>query len=97
MRLRVATKARRQLAAVSDYIAVENPGAAQRVIRDIQVAADLLCDFPEIGRAGIVPGTREWVVSGRPYIIVYRTDAERGELQVIEIIHGAQDRSKGGA
>ena len=97
MRLRITTKAQRQLVAISNFITAENPQAAQRIVTDIRIATNALIDFPEMGRPGIVPTTREWVVSGRPYIIVYRVDLAKGELQVIEIVHGAQDRSKSGA
>ena len=48
--------------------------------------------FPEKGRNGAVGGTREWVVKGLPYIIVYETTPEDGELAILGIYHGAQLR-----
>ncbi len=92
MRLRFTSKAGRQLSDISSHIARESPGSAQRVVRDIRAAARLLTEFPEMGRSGSVPTTREWVVSGRPYVIVYRADVTTGELAVIEIFHCAQHR-----
>lgn len=42
-----------------------------------------------MGRPGRVSGTREWVVSGTPYLLVYR---ERGDaLEVLHVWHEAQD------
>ena len=54
-------------------------------------AAELLREFPHIGREGRDPGTREWVVRGLPYIIVYELDVPGpSELMVLAIFHGAR-------
>jgi plasmid stabilization system protein ParE len=45
-----------------------------------------------MGRPGRAAGTREWVVHGLPYLIVYRVDETLDELTVLAIFHGAQDR-----
>ena len=45
-----------------------------------------------MGLRGKAPGTRELVVHGLPYVIVYRVDEELDELTVVAIFHGAQDR-----
>ena len=49
--------------------------------------------FPLAGHSGRSSGTREWVVRGQPYIIVYEVgppDAE--EVMILGVFHGAQDR-----
>jgi toxin ParE1/3/4 len=46
--------------------------------------------FPFIGRRGIVEGTREWIVRGLPYIIVYRISDHA--VVIVAIYHGAQSR-----
>jgi plasmid stabilization system protein ParE len=46
-----------------------------------------------MGRPGLDPGTRELVES--PYIIVYEVHEARGEVHVLYIVHGAQDRESG--
>ncbi len=43
-----------------------------------------------MGRAGKRPDTRELVVAGTPYIVVYTVVA--GRLRVITVIHAARDR-----
>lgn len=40
-----------------------------------------------MGRAGRVSGTRELVVSGTPYIVVYK--AHRNVLRILRVLHGA--------
>jgi plasmid stabilization system protein ParE len=47
-----------------------------------------------MGRPGLDPGTRELVEP--PYIIVYEVHEAQGEVHVLYIVHGAQDREGGG-
>ena len=89
-------KIRWQLAAVSDlsdirtYISEENPAAAEAVTKRILRSVDRLQSFPNSGRIGVVPGTREVVVPGLPYIVLYVHDDE--EVEIISVFHGAQGR-----
>jgi plasmid stabilization system protein ParE len=43
-----------------------------------------------MGRPGLDRGTRELIEY--PYIIVYEVHEERGDIAVLAIVHGAQDR-----
>jgi plasmid stabilization system protein ParE len=54
----------------------------------IRAAAARLLDHPALGRPGRVPGTRELVVSGTPYILPYRVQGET--VQILHVLHGAQ-------
>lgn len=93
MRLRFSDEARAQIAEIYAYIAERNPRAAAGVIERIRAAAELLQEFPYIGREGREPGTREWVVRGLPYIIVYELNVSGpDELMVLAVFHGARDR-----
>jgi toxin ParE1/3/4 len=89
MTLLVTKRATAQLAAISEFIARENPLAARRVGELIRSAFDLLCEFPEMGRAGRETGTREWVVRGLPYIVVY--SIVESSLVIIGVYHGARN------
>ena len=73
------------LDAIREFIAEDNPEAAQRVAAAIEAAVDPLADHPELGRAGRVEGTRELVVGGLPYIIAYRVREET--VRILAIIH----------
>lgn len=92
VRLRFSPKAERQLAAIARHIAKDNSRAAGRVLMEVRDAAGLLADFPESGRRGAVPATREWVVHGLSYILIYRPDRVADELAVLGVIHGARRR-----
>jgi toxin ParE1/3/4 len=91
--LRYTPRARRHLNAIAEYIAEQNPDAARRVGSRIRETIDLLTAFPHMGRVGVMPGTREMVVPGLPYIIVHRIDVrEPDTLVILGIYHGAQLR-----
>jgi plasmid stabilization system protein ParE len=72
--------ARQSLRVQIAFIAAENPDAARRVRQRIHATVKHLGRFPEAGRAGEVAGTRELVVPGLPYIIVYRMRTQRVEI-----------------
>ena len=80
-------RARRNLEEIGDYIVEENAAAAERVIRRIVAKADRLVDHPALGRSGSVPGTRELVITGTPYLVVYRVTHR---IEILRIRHGAQ-------
>jgi toxin ParE1/3/4 len=88
MRVRWLNAALRNLDIEAEYIARDNPEAAAGVVIAIQAAVERLSNFPSIGRPGRVPGTRELVVSGTPYIIPYRV--RDGEVQILRVFHGAR-------
>src|SRR5205823_10506792 len=57
-------------------IALDNPGAARRVVGRVESSVSRLAPFPLSGRAGHVAGTRELAVPGPPYLVVYRVGDE---------------------
>lgn len=72
------------------YIASQNPVAATTVRRTIRDCVLRLCEFPESGRKGHVAGTRELIVAGLPYVVVYRISP--GTVEVLLVLHTAMDR-----
>jgi toxin ParE1/3/4 len=89
--LQYSARAQRQLLAIQKYICERNPAASVRVGVAISAAAERLRYFPFAGREGRVGGTREWVVRGQPYILVY--EAAHG-VMILGVFHGAQERSQ---
>jgi plasmid stabilization system protein ParE len=90
MKVVFTPRARRHLEAIAEYVAERNPAAAVRVGSRIRETIDLLGKFPTMGRNGILEGTREFVVTGLPYIVVYR--AGEDVLTILGVYHGAQRR-----
>jgi len=78
----------RDLGAIREFIAKDDPKAADRVRRAIRTAVERLAAHPNLGRAGRVEGTRELVISGTPYIVAYRV--AEGSLRILAVIHGSR-------
>lgn len=89
MRVAFTAAARRDLNAIIDYIALDNPAAAKKVFRAIAAVTRQLADFPKMGHTGRLPNTREIAVAGLPYIIVYHVANDA--VTVIAVFHGARD------
>jgi toxin ParE1/3/4 len=78
---------------ICDYIEDHNGRpTARRVALSIHEHVSALVKFPERGRIGLKPNTRELVLTGLPYLAVYRI---RGDtVEILRILHGAQDWSR---
>jgi len=81
-------RARRELVHINRYIAADNPGAAPQVVRRIRDAVTKLRESPNIGRPGRLPGTRELVIVGTPFIVPYRVS--NGVIEILSVVHGAR-------
>lgn len=77
---------------IFDWIAKDRPRSAHSVIERILESTERLGRFPHLGHIGRARGTFEWVVTGLPYIVVYRINANDNLVEVIAVVHGAQDR-----
>jgi toxin ParE1/3/4 len=76
------------LAHLREYIARDNPKAADRIASALLQAVERLAELPNVGRPGRVAGTRELVVPGTTYVIPYRARTDR--LEVIAVFHARQ-------
>src|SRR5689334_3757129 len=79
--------AREDLLAIVEYIADDNPDAAQRLKDDIESRVARLPERPRLYRAGRVDGTREMVVHAN-YVVVYAFDDTR--VRILRVLHAAQ-------
>lgn len=71
-----------------DYIAQDNPLAAASQDEEIERQVNLLAQHPKMGRPGRVTGTRELVISGTPFVVIYRLKAQR--IDIVRLLHSAQ-------
>jgi toxin ParE1/3/4 len=74
-------------AAIFDFIASENPAAAERMDIRFRDAVGRLAMLPMLGRAGRVAGTRE-LIPHKSYRIVY--EVEDGRIVILAIVHTAR-------
>jgi plasmid stabilization system protein ParE len=71
-----------------EYVAQDNAGAGQALIERILSIAERLRDFPRMGREGRVEDTRELVIAGTPFVVVYRV--HRRQVEVLAVFHAAR-------
>jgi plasmid stabilization system protein ParE len=81
------------LEGIYNWIAKDNPTAAKAVAERVFESVEHLAAFPHMGHAGRDEGTHEWVVPRLPYIVIYEIHAERDEVIVVAVVHGAQERT----
>ena len=74
---------------ICDYTA-DHFGAVQarRVADAIYETATSLQEMPNRGRKGRKPGTREMLISGLPFVIIYRVGQEA--VEIARILHTSQ-------
>jgi toxin ParE1/3/4 len=88
VRVRWLRRALENLDDEAAYIALDDPDAAARMVECIVASIERLGAHPASGRPGLVPGTRELVVSGTPHLVPYRV---RGEaVEILRVFHGAR-------
>jgi addiction module RelE/StbE family toxin len=89
MQVRWTTCAAQDLEEIALYILRDNESAAREVAKTLFDAANSLDLLPSRGREGRIPGTRELVVPGLPYIVVYQVT--KTAIQILHIYHGARN------
>jgi addiction module RelE/StbE family toxin len=70
------------------HIEADNPSADITIDGRIVAAIGRLRDFPQSGRTGRLPGTRELVIVGTPYVAAYQLT--NNTLRILRVLHGAQ-------
>lgn len=89
--LRKAEKALDDLTDIHDYIAADNPAAADKLVRQLLDAFDNTAEFPEMGRAAdeIRPGLR--LLTRGNYLLIYRLLPDEKIVELVRVVHGARD------
>jgi toxin ParE1/3/4 len=86
LKVNFTPQAQDDLRAIKDWIAADDERAAERVISRIRQTVMMFGQFPKLGHEGAVPGTREFKVTGLPYLIVYQI-ASSEEIDIVTVIH----------
>lgn len=77
----------RDLDEIGSYIALDNPHAAEQIVRRITETVAALSYHPKMGRANDDGLTRRVVVNGTPYVVVHRL---RERIEILTVFHGAR-------
>jgi toxin ParE1/3/4 len=88
-----ALRVEHDLAAIWDYIAVDNPEAAERCLRQIDAQFGKLARFPLMGRvrSDLSVGLRSFPVGS--YIVFYLPISDRSGVYIVRVIEGHRDIS----
>ncbi len=86
MKIRWTVKAAAHLDQIAAYSSHDKPNAAASVIVTIIEHTEHLAKFPNLGRPGRKKGTRELIISGTPFIVVYR---QTTAIEVLSVFHSA--------
>jgi len=80
------------LDAIENYITAEkSPGVAMDVIlRIINVTELVLTNHPSAGRFGRLKDTRELIIDGVLFLVVYRQMERLNQIQILRVLHDAQ-------
>jgi toxin ParE1/3/4 len=89
MDVRWSSLAAKDLERIFKRIQQDNPMAARAVVKNIYDGCATLKDFPNRGRPGHLPGRRELLFPGTPYIAVYQV--KEYAIEISRIWHGAQN------
>jgi toxin ParE1/3/4 len=89
MRIRWTDNAVRDLIRICDRSeAGFGSSRARKTALEIHEAVDALRSFPNLGRPGRKAGTFELVITGLPFLAVYRV--HEGVVEIVRLLHGAQ-------
>lgn len=88
MKIRWEQDAVADLIDLRSFIAQDNPVAARQTARRILTATSMLPEQPLLGSPGRIHETRELVVPGTPYTIIYHTSADT--LSILRVFHQAR-------
>ena len=89
MRLRISSRAYRELASTADYLNARNPHAAWHAGERIQRTLRQLQRTPYIGRESGIGDIRQFPVPRLPYLILYRVAGDT--VEVVAIFHTSRD------
>ena len=92
MQIKWTDLASNDLDAIENYITAENsPGVAMDVIlRIINVTELVLTNHPSAGRFGRLKDTRELIIDGVLFLVVYRQMERLNQIQILRVLHDAQ-------
>ena len=87
MRVLWTPEAHEERRQIWDYIAEENPLAAARMDQRFADTVAMLSQHPEIGRPGLIIGTRE-MIPHESYRIVYEMSGD--SIWILAVVHTAR-------
>ena len=79
---------------ITDYLLGETMAfdAVEEYVRRIFKAPEYLATLPGAGKPGRMPNTREWLVKGTPYALIYTVRDDK--VRILRVMHGSRQFSE---
>ena len=90
MQIKWLKKALKNLDNEAEYIAKNDPQAAQLIVQRIQHTVSLLANNPALGHPGRLPGTHELVIPKTRYVVPYRVRPRLQRIEILRIFHASR-------
>ena len=91
-KLEITPEAERDIFAIASNIQLQDSlASAMRVVSVLKNQFKNLAARPDSGREGGCEGTREVVMTGLPFIAVYKTSNDL--ITIVRVLYGADERS----
>jgi len=90
MQIRWLRKALKNLDDEAEYIAQDDPKAAQQLVQWIVQTVSLLKDNPSLGHPGRLSDTRELVIPNTRYIVPYRVRPRQQRIEILRVFHSSR-------
>ena len=88
LEIRWTELAHKDLASALTFLHAESPRAADGLAKVLESSLEQLREFPAMGRAGRLAGTREILLPGWPYLVPYRV--MHGSVEVLRVYHSSR-------
>ncbi|HUX90635.1 MAG TPA: type II toxin-antitoxin system RelE/ParE family toxin [Gallionellaceae bacterium] len=89
-KLEITPEAERDIFAIASNIQLQDSVAsAMRVVSELKIQLNNLVALPGSGREGGCDGTREVVITGMPFIAVYKKDNDL--ITIVRVLYGADE------
>ncbi len=94
MRIRYTPDAFEDLEGIRAFLSERDGEDRARVIgQRIRASIEPLATFPLLGQMGETPDTRTRIVTGAPYVVVYRVAEDA--VEILHVYHGRQNWRSG--
>lgn len=92
MQLKWTEAADNDLLSIESYISTDNNSdvAIDVVMNIIDTTFMVLSEYPRAGRQGRVKQTRELIIDGLPFVVVYREKFAERCLEILRVLHTSQ-------
>ena len=80
-------RVRNDLNEAIQWLNQRNPVAARKAARLINLQVSQLNSYPQLGRIGLIDGSRELVIQHTRYIAAYQISLQNNRIEILALVH----------